>query len=60
MHQQMCWWCGDHKDNKIIPKPESLGELRSEGSVRAKKAAFRSDDKEAYSPTRARLEAGNK
>ncbi len=31
IHQQMCWWCGDHEDNKIIPQPESLDEWRSEG-----------------------------
>ncbi len=40
LHQQMCWWWGDHKHNKITFQPESLDERRGEGPIQSQSWIF--------------------
>ena len=36
----MVWWCGDHKDKKIIPQPEVREELNCEWSFQVPKSCL--------------------
>lgn len=55
--QEICWWCGDHKD-KIIPRPERLDEWRDlKAQSRAQKLPFDQVTTKPYN-ARARLKAG--
>lgn len=35
IYQKMRWLCGDHKDNIIVPKLESLDEMRGESPLQS-------------------------